>query len=250
MKKTVVLLLCAALCNAALAQLTGPLKLTTAQSNFGQFLSKSQLKQTTIMADKAAAGITFNDEESTKGTRFLFNNWEKGDSVITRYGIALNVSSYLFNYDKMTGSLLASENRKEALAVSASGIQSFKLAFANRQYNFEHVNVIDSSKFFLALVKNKEKYSLYREFVVKFIPSNYRNDGLIATGTLDNEYKDESRYYLLMPDATFRLIVFKPKAIKDILIKEKDKADQFFSRHKEDDINESFLIHLINEVNN
>ena len=244
------LFVCAAACNALFAQLTGPLKMTGSESNFSQFLSRSQLKQTTAMADKVAGAITFNDQENTKGTRFLFNNWVKGDSVITKSDVAINVSSYLFNYDKLTGSLLASEDEKDVLAVSAAGIQSFKLAYANRQYNFEHVNAIDSTKFYLALVKNKEKYSLYKDLVVNFIPSNYRNDGLIATGTLDNEYRDASRYYILMPDATFRLIVFKPKAIKDILIKEREKAEKYLSAHKNDDINESFLIHLINEVNN
>ncbi len=233
---------------SAIAQLTGPPSMTTAQGNFGQFLSRSQLKATTAMADKSAAGFSFNNEENTKGTRFLFNDWVKGDSLMTKDGSKMNVSSYFFNYDKLNDDLLASEDKKNIIAIGAEGIQSFALASNNRQYNFEHINTIDSTKFFLALVKNAEKYSLYKQIEVKFVPLNYKNDGMIETGTRENEYKDESRYYIVMPDKSFRLVVMKPKVLKDILIKDKDKASQYINDHGEEEINEHFLMGLVNYV--
>ena len=249
MKRILLLIFFAMVYACSFAQLTGPTNLTTATGNFAQYLSKTQLKATQDMADKAAAGYTFNNRENTKGTRYLFDDWVTGNTFTSINGTAEDVSHYLFNFDKQSGNLLATENKKNVLSVSSQYIKSFILTSGNHEFLFEHLALIDSSKYFIALAKNNLKYSLYKQPSVHFIPSNYRNDGMIETGTKDDEYKDESKYFIVMPDNTFRLLVLKRNALKNILIGQEEKADKYLKTHSEEEINEHFLIGLIDYVN-
>jgi len=220
-----------------------------AQSNLNQFRSGMVMKNVNINRDKAGIINTFNNEENTKGTRFLSDNWVNGDSVLNMEGNYINTASFLFNFDKMTGNLLVTQDKINIMSVAPSGINSYILGDNNKQYIFEHVKGIDSSQFFLALVKNENGYSLYKLFKTKFIPANSRNDGVVQTGSEENEYKDESQYYVVEKGAAAKLINFKPKVIKAALEGSKEKTDTYFRQHKDDAVDESFLIRLITYLN-
>ncbi len=229
------------------AQLTGPLKMTSAQGNFSQYLSRSAVKNTT---EQNEATTSFNNMENTKGERFLFDNWVSGSNVSNTQNELINTTSYLFNFDKLTGSLLATENKADILSVSPSGINSFMLENRGKQYLFVHVAAIDSNTFFLKLTGVDSLYSLYKECKVKLVKSNYHNDGMIQTGNPYDEYIDESVYNITKPNSsTSRIITLKTRDMKNVLVAEKEKVNAYLNQHKNDLINENFLIGLINYVN-
>jgi hypothetical protein len=249
MKQTIALLiLIGGLANTASAQLTGPLESTGAQSNFAQYLRLSSVDGDTNKGD--APTTEFNNRERTKGKRFLFNSWVKGSGVTDVHNQTLDVSNYLFNFDMQTGNLLVTENKKNIMSVAPSGVKTFTLETGGRSYPFLHVPIIDSSRFFLQLAGGDSLFTLYKECKVKFVQSNYHNDGMIQTGNPDDEYVDISAFYLTRPgESTFRQMSFKPKEIKNLLVSKKEKVSGYFSDHSNDEIDEAFLIGLINTVN-
>lgn len=222
----------------------------SATSNFTQYLNNNLLSSSAAK-NKGAVITSFNNEENTVGARFLFNTWVDGDSVVNTQGVLINTTSFLFNFDKMTGNLIATQDKINNMSVSPSGIYSFVLKYGSRRYPFEHVKVIDSANFFLALVKSEAKYSLYKLLAAKFIPSNYRNDGVVQTGNTNNEYKDESRYYVADAAAgkSVEITSVKSKSIKAALPAVADKIDAFFKSHKEDAMDEAFLTKMVAYLN-
>ena len=234
--------------SAASAQLTGPLSKTGAESNFAQYLRLSSVDG----ANKSGEETTdeFNNREHTKGRRFLFNNWVKGSGVEAANKQMLDVSHYLFNYDMQTGNLLVTENKRQIMSVAPSGVSSFTLENGGKKFLFVHAPVIDSNRFFLRLTADDSLYTLYKDCKVKFVKSDYRNDGMIQTGDPDDSYPDISAYYITRPhENTFRQISFRPKEIKNLLVAEKETVSRYFSDHSDDEINEVFLTGLINKIN-
>jgi len=234
---------------AAKAQFAGQGSVTTAGGNLNQYLNRTVMANIKPTA-KAGAINAFNNEENTKGTRFLFDTWVNGDSVSNTQGNYISTASFLFNFDKLTGNVLVTQDKINIMSVASDGINSFILQDNDKPYIFEHVNKIDPSGFFLALVKNESGYSLYKLFKTKFTQANFRSDGVVQSGSEENEYKDESQYYLIAPGAAAaKLINFRPKVIKAALEEKKEKTDTYFREYKDNPIDESFLIGLITYLN-
>jgi cystathionine beta-lyase family protein involved in aluminum resistance len=114
---------------------------------------------------------------------------------------------------------------------------------------FEHVKAINPYKFFLVLVKSDTQYSLYKQFVTKYVEANLRNDGVIQTGHEYNEYKDASQYFIVQQSTgTSKNISLKSKAIKAALEGNEEKVDAYFREHK-GNVDEQFLVDLITYLN-
>lgn len=171
--------------------------------------------------------------------------------MINAQGALINTTGFIFNYDKVTGSLLATEDKINNMLVASGGIQSFVLKGMGKRYFFEHVKTIDSIHFFLALVKSGNKYSLYKRFVTRYLVSDSRNDGIIQTGNDYNEYKDANQYYVVDESAntSTQITNMKSKDIKALFAPQKEKVDSYFKQHRDDDIDEKFLTGLINYLN-
>ncbi len=200
----------------------------SAQGNFSQYLNKTLLKNSTNL-NKDPVINSFNKEENTIGTRFLFNEWVDGDSIIDMHGNLINTTAFIFNFDKVTGGLLATQDKINNMLVTSNGVQSFKLKGMGKEYFFKHVSSIDSIHFFLTLVKSDAHYSLYKRFVTRYIAANFRNDGVIQTGNDYNEFKDENEYYVVDETTnTSQLLSLKPKSLKAIFDTQKEKTDSYF----------------------
>jgi hypothetical protein len=181
---------------------------------------------------------------------FLFDEWVEGDSIIDTKGNLVNTTAFIFNFDKLTGGLLATQDKINNMLVASGGINSFILKTRGKKYVFTHVNTIHQDPFFLEMAKSDTHYTLYKRFVTKYIASNYRDDGIIQTGNNYNEYKDENEYYVI--DAATKLgqpVTLKPKSIKALFAAEKEKVNSYFKQHNDVEIDEKFLTGLVNYLN-
>lgn len=250
-KTCLLLLLIGLICNYAKAQLSAPVGYGLPTGNFSQYLSRAHVRT----ADNDASGKpspinAFNNEPNTKGSRFLFNTWVKGDSMTDATGGKVEAVAMLFNVDKMTGNLLVTQNKIDVMSVAPVGIKSFVLSDLSQSYRFRHVKAIDSMRFYLALVDNSNKYSLYKQYKTGFKAANYFSSGIIESGHNYDEYTEESIYFIVMPGGiSSKPISLKPKTIKEVLKDEKNKVDQYFDQHKADEKDEAFLSGLIAFLN-
>ncbi len=220
-----------------------------ATSNFAQYLNKTMVNNITSKTSEKILN-EFNNIDNTTGKRFLFDSWVSGDSVLDMQGNLLNTTGFIFNFDMITGNLLATQDKINNMAVLPEGVRSFILKNNGKQYQFEHVKAIDSSKFFLALVRNDIKYALYKLFKAKFIPSNYRNEGLIQTGNPNDQYKDESEYYIIdNKSGKAEQLSLKSKSIRAAFETSEQKVKDYFRDHGDDSIDENFLTGLVKYVN-
>jgi hypothetical protein len=188
---------------------------------------------------------TFTHHEDTRGSRYLFDDWAKG-TVVSANNTVIDNSKFLFNYDKISNNLFITLDRKTAIEVGKEEFKSFTLRKNDSEYVFTHVFLIDNHHFFQTIVKNDQKYSLYKLIYTKLVKSNYFTDGLYESGKPYDEYVDMVDYYVILPgDKIYKKVNTTRRSIKEILSMEKTKINLFISEHRYELIDENFLKSLV-----
>ena len=192
----------------------------------------------------------FRHKDETKGTRYLFDKWVRGNAIDTANN-SFMTQAFWFNYDKVTRNLMLTKDKRTVVEVDKELLMSFKLFGDSMTCAFEWVPVIDRNNLLLSLEKTKGKFSLYKKVKVKFVRSNYRSDGLTEIGNPYNEYIDESRYFILYPDGkTFVQPELKVKPLKsDLANAAEGKASAYLSAHRYETVNEAFLVSMVKAMN-
>jgi hypothetical protein len=194
----------------------------------------------------SGAGMAYNltNKEDTKGSRYLFDTWVKG-SVTDAKGNTVNTDNYTFNYDKIGGALLLSQDKQTAIAADKDHVKGFVVYDkSDNPLAFEYVSAIDATHYSQVLATGA-KYKVYKLITTKFVKSDYKNDGISSSGNKYDEYVDEPKYYVV--DAKTgqpQKIALKSKAIKQAFATDADKVKTFFDEHKSDDVDEAFLSKL------
>jgi hypothetical protein len=190
---------------------------------------------------------TFNVKGETVGNRYLFDHWVPG-MVTNSHDSVLNYPSVLYNYDKITQSLLMFQDRKVVIEVYPEQIKSFTLKGTNRDYVFQHIPMIGDD-YLQPLIMSK-KYSLYKSVKTRFVKADYSTNGISESGSNYDEFKDMETYYVILPGGReFAKLEPKKKAIKQALPKETAKIEAYFYANNPEFVDEPFMVGLINELN-
>lgn len=188
--------------------------------------------------------INLAGKEYTKGSRYLFDTWAKG-SVTDIKGNVIKNDSYGFNYDKIDGALLLTEDKQNAIAVSKEAVKSFTVFDKSGEaMTFDYVPDIDPTHF-VQVLSAGSKYKIYKLTKTTLVKANFKSDGMTSSGNKYDEYVDEPVYYITdMKAGKPQKITLKGKAIKQAFAADADKVKQFFADHADDDITEKFLAGL------
>jgi CarboxypepD_reg-like domain len=185
----------------------------------------------------------FSHQEDTRGSRYLFDKSVKG-MVVNQFDTIINNPAYLYNYDKIGGNLLLTQDNQNYIEVDKQQIKSFALKGDNAGYVFEHVRSVKDNNFFEVVLKGT-KYAVYKLIKTKLIKANHQTNGYTESGNYYDEYKDERIYYFVdVKNNTARQFELKKKSIKEVFGVEKVKTDKYFSDHINEDINEDFIKNL------
>jgi hypothetical protein len=199
----------------------------------------------------SGTGMAYNltNKEDTKGSRFLFDTWVKGN-VTDSKGNIVNSENYTFNYDKIGGALLLSQDKQTAIAVDKEHVKKFVIYDKNDSpMAFEYMPAIDATHYCQVLATGS-KYKVYKLTKTRFVKSEYKNDGISSSGNKYDEYIDEVAYYVIdAKTSVLQKVSLKSKAIKQVFAADADKVKAYFDAHKDDDINEEFLKGLGESVN-
>lgn len=191
----------------------------------------------------------FSNKENIVGSRYLFGRWVKG-KVMNRSNALISDDSYVFNYDKISMKLLATQDNKTVVEVNDEGIESFSLTYDGITTVFLRVPLINAKDFFVSLVESEKGYSLYKKIVTRFQKANFTTNGLIQSGKNYDEYVDEPEYYVISPGSKdVKRLLFTRKSVKEVFKPKISAVRSYFSEHSGENFDESYLAGLINFLN-
>jgi hypothetical protein len=189
----------------------------------------------------------FHQPTETKGTRLLLSNWSQG-IVVDQNDTVIRNPSFLFNFDKVTGDLMMTQDQQNYIDIDREKVKSF--ALRNNDVGVVFTRVSSISKEYLELLGQGPKYAAFKSIKTKLVKATGESNGLTAVGNDFDEYVDTYVYYIIdLKTNAAKQIELKKKSIKDAVDSDKDKAEKYFADHKRDDINDMFLKGFINYMN-
>jgi hypothetical protein len=200
----------------------------------------------------AGHGTLFNMsvKEDTKGSRYLVGDgWAKG-YVVDKTGATIKNDNYAYNYDKINGSLLLTQDKRAAVDVDRDQIKSFTIYDKlDQPETYQLITAINPTHY-TQVLSDGSKYKVYKYTKTTFVKSDYKTDGMTSSGNHYDEYVDEPTYYVLnVKTSAMQKISLKGKAIKQAFADDADKVKAYFSDHADDDINDTFLANLADSLN-
>jgi len=185
----------------------------------------------------------------TQGSNYFFDNWLHGYFIKQSDSIAQN-PAYLYDYDKMTGSLVITQDKANSLEVDAEQYKSFTL-FDNsgNPYVFNKVPAIDNGHF-VEVLSSGNKYSIYKAVKTYYKKADFSTNGVSSSGNNYDSYVDEFTYYVIKTGGQPQKLLLKSKSIKAIFSEDADKVNKFMAEHTNDDIDDAYLTKLGDYLNN
>ena len=191
----------------------------------------------------------FHQPPETKGSRYIMNDWS-GGLVVNQFDTIIKNPAYLFNYDKITGDLLMTQDKQTYIEIDRPQVKSFALKDKGTGYVFVHVPLIDNGDAYFQLLAQGDKFAAYKSIKTKLVKANGVSTGLTSVGNDYDEYVDVVVYYFVdLKNKIVKQFELKKKSIKDAAAIEKDKTEKFFADHKGDDINDNFIAGFIKYLN-
>lgn len=225
-----------------------------AQSNVNRFsnqaaLSQNAMGQTVIATGQGTMFPSFSIKEQTEGRRYLYGNWVHG-YVISAGDSLIQNSKFWFNYDKMGGGLLLSQDRNSAIEVNRDQIKSFTLYDqSNMSVTYENVPLIDKVHY-VEVISSGKKYKIYRTLKTKFVKADYTTNGISSSGNNFDSFQDSHEYYVLnLQNNALEKLELKKKSIKNDFANEPEKVNKYIADHSSDSIDESYLSNLGSYMN-
>ena len=140
------------------------------------------------------------------GSPLLFDNsWAHARVELPDNRVIQN-DSLFFNFNKMTQSLFITKDFKKMVEIDKREFKSVTFYWRDSVYILEHVNLINKSDFFIELVRDDNKYSLYKFIVTVFKDVNYHSSGLVKEGNDYGELTDHPVYYIVFPNKEYRTL--------------------------------------------
>ena len=191
----------------------------------------------------------FHQPTETKGRRYLMSDWSEG-LVVNQFDTIIKNAAYLYNYDKITGDLLMTQDKQTYVEIDRPQVKSFAIKNNESGYVFVRVPLIDNGDGYFQLLGKGNKYAVYKSIKTKLVKANGVSNGLTAVGNDYDEYVDEVVYYFVdEKNKTVKQFELKKKSIKEATVSEKDKTEKYFVDHKKDDINDKFVAEFVNYLN-
>src|SRR5579863_10133846 len=183
-----------------------------------------------------------------RGSQYLFDVFVHGYLINTSDELVYQ-PVYLFDYDKVAGSVLLTPDKHKIVNVVWDQVKSFTLYNLNDQrYDFEKAVDIDKSHFVQVLASGP-KYKVYKLIKTTFVKSDYINNGLAAHGHDYDEYVDDAEYYVVAQGGKPQKLSLKKRSVKEVFAKEADKVNKYLSDNS-GTIDEAYLGKLGAFMNN
>ncbi len=208
----------------------------TPDENAG-FLTRQQLSAQTGSSQVAKGGFT---QEPTKGSPYLFDEWVHGFAVGTGDSLLYDINN-LYNYDKRSGELLFTADKRSVMQVNKAGIKYFCL-FNGKLYPFVFENApAVSRKTFTEVLLSTPSFRIYKQTDTKLQRADFHTDGVIESGHRYDEYVDAVHYFFVKTGAAPKQISLKKKTLKELI---GGDADKFIAAQGDREVDENYVREL------
>jgi len=183
-------------------------------------------------------------QEPTRGSRYLFANWVPGFGISKKDSLVVEKENF-YNYDKLNGNIIYTNDGKSMAQVSPAKIKSFSLYDKKgRAHVYENAPVINGRPFVEVLLSTP-KYKIYKKIDTKLSRADFHTDGVIEMGHRYDEYVDDERYYFVGADGKSQSISLKKSTLKKLLAGD---ADTFIASQGSRDVDEEYVKDLGNSL--
>lgn len=195
-------------------------------------------------------GLQSYHSGNVEGSQFFSPDWTAG--TVTMVSNEQFGKNYLFLYDKVRQELFIKlKDSSVVLQADKDLIGSFTLT-TDKVHSFVPARTLDPSNkdnFFEVLVKADKGYSLFKLTKAKFVKADQQRDmERQAMGEVNDSFQDQITYYLIK-DGVVQTVALRKNNILKSLAPAKTKASEYFDRHSDSPMDETFLIGLILYVN-
>jgi hypothetical protein len=189
------------------------------------------------------------NKEATHGSPFLISLYVQG-LVVNQFDSIIAKPDYLYNYDKVTGNLLLQRNNEKPIAVNKEQVNMFCLKLDRGGFIFMKVPAINANEFFQVILKGP-KYSCFKLYKNIFVNANQKSStGYTPDGENFDQYIDIVTYYIVNEkNNSFKVFELNKKSIKSAFVDHTDIITQFFKDHKHQDLTETFVAQLVDNLN-
>ncbi|HEY9002205.1 MAG TPA: hypothetical protein VIM89_12690 [Mucilaginibacter sp.] len=163
------------------------------------------------------------------GSRYLFDTFVHG-YFTDMSDKQFSSQNCLFNYEKMSGYILLTTDKKDVREVDRGQIKSLILYDkTDQRYEFEQVPEIDKNHY-LQVLAGGSKYKILKLIRTEFVGSGVAHTASGDKGQDYDEFTDETEYYILnVQTKKVQKVTLKKRALKEALQGETDKVNKFMS---------------------
>lgn len=197
---------------------------------------------------KGGGIFNFHSKENTKGSIYLFNDWVHG-IVFQNSGQEIIDSSLIYNYNKLNGDLIVTQDMQNGLTIDRNLIAGFILLSSDNAVHIFTILPSVSNTQYCEVVGIGKNCAVVELTTTNFVKANFQTDGMTSTGHDYDEYVDKNAYYVLnLSINSINKFDLKKKSIKDAFA-DIPKANDFLQQHKNDEINNTFFKNLCDATN-
>lgn len=173
-----------------------------------------------------------NSTPNVVGSRYLLDSFGHG-FFTDASGKRVNNSTYLFNYEKMSGYLLLTLDKRSIMQAGRNQVKSFTIYDkTDRRLDFELVPAIEKSHF-VQVLAGGPKYKIYKRIKTEFTPTDISHTASGDRGQDHDEFNDNFTYYALdLQTAKITEFSLRKKSITQAFPNESDKITRFLSENK------------------
>jgi hypothetical protein len=194
-------------------------------------------------------GIQTYSNHSVTGSQFFTDSWADGSVTSSaKYTLSKN---FVFLYDKVRQELfMKSKDSNIVLLVDKSQIESFTIN-SDKPHVF-----VPASKYIPSLAGNfvetiipTGNYQLLKLITTSFEKANMNDLEAVKQGDFSDKFIDHITYYVFHNNGFKEIKSLSEHNIRKALKDEAKKLDDFFEGHQNNEMNEEFLVMLINSLN-
>jgi len=185
--------------------------------------------------------------EPTRGSRYLFEDWVPGFGINKQDGLVVEKTN-MYNYDKIGGDILFTNDGKSMAKVSTSQLKSFTLYDKKgHAHLYENAPEINGKPFIEVLLKTP-KYIIYKRVDTKLSKADYHTDGVLEMGHRYDEYQDVDRYFFVnTAENKPHKISLKKSVLKTLM---GGDVDAFITAKGSRNVDEEYVKELGSNLNN